>query len=469
MGISASQARLLTITARLTSNEYESQQISNAKMRLAIQSEQASNDYIAALNSRQLQFVTYDAQGTAITESLTANAIYQYSDMKNQYALINSTGQMMVSTTDAKNFKAAENLTDFLALNGIEKIYKTESLKENAIKLENRSTEVDGGVLDYYDAWEDAINVARNADYKDADGNTISSDEKFQLDKFSSQAAYQEALKNYQDKVALSEMGVNVDLDYALAQLSVAKNNYTNCITFDKWVQSQVAFETAMGEDGEEIKVETEVYKNAQKYYEVLEEFLAEAEDLGCTNVNETYEYSDATKAQWYTNLWYKMNGPSTEKSTQGDNAANYTVLDPQLASSKEWIQKALAQGLITLEVASYAEDKVITDAEVIAFKDLQEMIAKGENPLVLTLKGVSWNATEYGSCADFTEIDDESAVARAEAEYQKKNNEISAKDKRYENKIKTLDTEHNTLQTEYESVKSAMTKNIDRSFKTFS
>ena len=44
MGISASQARLLSITARLTSNEYESQQISNAKMRLATQSEQASNE-----------------------------------------------------------------------------------------------------------------------------------------------------------------------------------------------------------------------------------------------------------------------------------------------------------------------------------------------------------------------------------------------------------------------------------------
>ena len=31
MGLSSSQGRLLSITARLTSNEYESQQISNAK------------------------------------------------------------------------------------------------------------------------------------------------------------------------------------------------------------------------------------------------------------------------------------------------------------------------------------------------------------------------------------------------------------------------------------------------------
>lgn len=55
MGMSASQGRLLSITARLTSNEYESQQISNAKMRLSTQSEEASSEYIAALNTQQLQ------------------------------------------------------------------------------------------------------------------------------------------------------------------------------------------------------------------------------------------------------------------------------------------------------------------------------------------------------------------------------------------------------------------------------
>lgn len=135
MGISASQARLLTITARLTSNEYESQQISNAKMRLATQSEQASSDYIAALNSKQIMFTTYDASGAAKTENLTPNAIYQYADMKNQYALVNSSGQMLISQSDAYNFKNADNLDEFLAAYGIIKEYKTETLQQNVEKL----------------------------------------------------------------------------------------------------------------------------------------------------------------------------------------------------------------------------------------------------------------------------------------------------------------------------------------------
>lgn len=452
MGISASQARLLSITARLTSNEYESQQISNAKMRLATKSEQASNEYIAALNTRQLQFVTYDAQGQAITEALTANALYQYSDMKNQYALLNANGQAMVSTLDAKNFEKAASLTEFLALYGVEKTYKTESLAKNAQLLETDSNA--GGVRDYLTKWEEAIDAAIASRYPDDAGNegALASDERFQLDKAAAFYEYGEALSFYEKQVTLYNSGVNVDISGATERLSTAKQKYSDTITFDKWVQSK-AYETSTAKnDG--------VYENSMKYYEVLEEFLAEAEDLGCTNVtkagdNGAFKYNDATKAQWYTNLWYKMNGASSDKSVQGNRAANYTVLDPKLAASKDWLQDALEQGIISIEVASY--------------KDASNLVEDESRPLTVKLQGISWTPTEYGSCIDFTEVDDEAAIAKAEAEYQKKNNEISAKDKRYQSKIKTLDTEHNALQTQYESVKSAMTKNIDRSFKTFS
>ena len=346
-------------------------------------------------------------------------------------------------------------MTEFLALYGIEKIYRTESLAKNAKMLETTSAE--GGVKDYYDAWEAKIDEKIRATYTNASGESIPSDQKYQLDKYEAFREYTEALANYQKQATLYENGVNVDLPSALKTLSEAKQKYSDTITFDKWAQSQAAY-TLDPTTG--AKVETEEFKNVQKYYEILEEFLTEAEDLGCTNVNKpgdngAYKYNDATKAQWYTNLWYKMNGSSSDKSAQGSRAANYAVLDPKLASSKDWIQDALEQGIISIEVASYT--------------DASNLIENESRPLTVQLQGISWTPTEYSSCIDFTEVDDEDAVARAEAEYQKKNNEISAKDKRYESKIKTLDTEHNALQTQYESVKSAMTKNIDRSFKTFS
>jgi|InofroStandDraft_1065614.scaffolds.fasta_scaffold00014_17 hypothetical protein len=442
MGISASQARLLTITARLTSNEYESQQISNAKMRLAIKSEQASSEYIAALNKKQFMFTTYDAKGNATTAQLTANVLYQYADMKNQYALINSSGQMLVASADAKNFKLAENLDEFLKLNGIDKEYKSNTLSECAKRLNAPSAE--GGLKNYYTDWEQAVENAKIATYTDESGKEISSDERFRNDKYNNFQAYNIALRDYEEKVALYNSGLtSTDIKGALATLNSAKEAYSHCVNFDEWAKFQVKNQ------------KPEIYENVTEYYRVLDDFLSEAEDLGCTSLQDTYTYSDATKAQWYTNLWYRMNGASSEKSAQGNNETNFAILDSKLASSKDWLQDALGQGLISLEVASNA---LATN-----------LIPDESKPLNVILKGISWTPTEYGSCKDFTELDDDKAIARAEAEYQRKNNEISSIDKKYENKIKTLDTEHNSLQTEYESVQSAMNKNVERSFKTFS
>jgi hypothetical protein len=450
MGLSASQARLLTITARLTSNEYESQQLSNAKMRLATQSEEASADYIAALNSKQLKFTTYDSQGNSVQNAVTANALYQYADMKNQYALVNTSGQIMVASADAKNFQAAENLDDFLSMYGITKEYKSETIANNVALLED-SNGTDG-LKDYYNDWVAAVNEAKKATYTDDEGNEISSDKAYEIEKYNAFNTYNDALADYEAAKVKYHAGITtVDLDTPLQNLATAKANYSACITYDEWAKSKAAYTT----DAYGFTTETDVYKNVQQYYEVLEETLAVAEDLGYTTLDDTYTYNDASKAQWYTNLWYRMNGESSDKSAQGLNASNYAVLDSKLASSEEWIQDALTQGLLTLEVASN--------------KDATNLIPDADNPTTVNLQGISWSTTTYTSCVDFTEEDDDVAIAKAEAEYERKNTEISNKDKKYENRIKTLDTEHNSLQTEYESVQSAMNKNVERSFKAFS
>ena len=88
MGLS-SNARLLTITARLTSNEYETQKIANAKLRLATQSQEANMDYIAALDQQKLQMTMFnEGEDTSTKINLTPNVLFQYSEMKNQYLLV---------------------------------------------------------------------------------------------------------------------------------------------------------------------------------------------------------------------------------------------------------------------------------------------------------------------------------------------------------------------------------------------
>ena len=63
MGLSASQARLLSLTARISDNELHSQTVANSKVRLADKSQEASKEYIRSLNASKLVYTTYDAKG----------------------------------------------------------------------------------------------------------------------------------------------------------------------------------------------------------------------------------------------------------------------------------------------------------------------------------------------------------------------------------------------------------------------
>lgn len=468
MGLS-SNARLLSITARLTSNEYESQQISNAKMRLATQSEEASTEYISALNTQQLLYSTYDAKGNAISTTLTANTLYQYNDLKNQYILTNASGKALITNEDATNFEASNNLNEFLKKYGIEKEWKSSTLEENCNKLE--SEEYQG----YKKAWDDAVKVAENATY-----GGKSSEKAWEDERATAMIEYETAVKNYNSAydnyisdpegyITVTENGEQKNETYLdtfekrKEELAVAQAKYNSCLSYSTWVQTQAAltnmdansnqdYTPAYPSTAEDTKY-SGVYEKMVNYYNVaLNEFNDELEDYA--TLADAYSYNDTEKAQWYTNLWYKLNGESTEKSKQGSEQANYTALDSRLLNSSTWIQDALTQGAISIEVASYTE----TANEV----------PDSNNPTVVNLKGISWTSSIYSSLTDITVGDDDQAIAKAEAEYERKTQEINAKDEKYENKIKNLDTEHSALQTEYESVQSALNKNIERSFKTF-
>ena len=87
MGMAASQARLLSITARMTDVEYKSQQISNIKVRLADESEHVANDYTKALNKQKLTYTDWtDSKMTKI--SLKPSNLAQLG-----YALKNEKGE----------------------------------------------------------------------------------------------------------------------------------------------------------------------------------------------------------------------------------------------------------------------------------------------------------------------------------------------------------------------------------------
>lgn len=175
MGMAASQAYLLRLTSRLADNELRSQSINNAKMRLATQSAQASDDYINALNDANLMFSNYDSTGTAQSQLLTYNSLTAYSSYNNQYGLVNSSGQLLVSESEAAMFSAANgNLNAYLKAHGLE--YTTTYFEELG-NIENEAYPVpfkaieSGTLKEWYEAYgsyENSLEVENYTKYYDA-------------------------------------------------------------------------------------------------------------------------------------------------------------------------------------------------------------------------------------------------------------------------------------------------------------
>ncbi len=122
MGMSASQARLLSITARLTNNEFRAQTITDRKLRLADDSSYASQEYMEALNSQKLVFGDYSS-GSIQYNPLTAGLLFTYAPLKNQYALRDASGKALVTALDAKNFEETNSLSEFLDRYGLVDTY----------------------------------------------------------------------------------------------------------------------------------------------------------------------------------------------------------------------------------------------------------------------------------------------------------------------------------------------------------
>lgn len=121
MGLAASQARLLSITRRMSDNELRAQLINNQKMRLATESSRVSENYINALNSSNLMFSNYAADNSMQTIPLTYNALTAFNQYNNQYILSDVAGSVFLREDEVRLYAQSNgDLDEYLSLHGIE-------------------------------------------------------------------------------------------------------------------------------------------------------------------------------------------------------------------------------------------------------------------------------------------------------------------------------------------------------------
>ena len=275
MGMAASQARLLTITARIHDVEYQAQSIQNAKVQLATQSDQVYQEYLDALDATTLTIKDYDKNIiTANFNNLWGkNAV----ETGNSYALFSSKGALIVSDEEKEAYDAFKNaggedaykFAIFMMDGGqgqsVGKPGEDENLDENVRNAEESvaSAHADDSVLSKYQKTMNdllaefisvsALDTSDAADITDADsmqtmlnGTDFDDGIKKQLDQIfeeykTAEATYKNHLyNNYAEEVFTSAYGDaeafdQETFDYYLDLYKKIEAAGGNCISIDDY------------------------------------------------------------------------------------------------------------------------------------------------------------------------------------------------------------------------------------------
>ena len=413
MGMAASQARLLCITARIHDVEYQAQSIQNAKTQLATQSDAAYQEYLRELDDTTLTINSLNENNEKKRIVANFNTLCSRNRVKssdeNEYAIRDKNGRLLVEAEIAasyRNFKEADNISrkdayafamymiggssynfyangertakgeaailfaeDFVAKEAIEAIEAGNST------LQNKHQQILDIIAKAYEAYagEDKPETFTNTDIYDPEHYVSKcGNRELQKEYKEALASYKETLyKGYAGEIYAKASEANLGSDYA---------------TFD---------------------VEEDFNSDLFNYYVSIYKQIESCG--GCKSISDFDGFN-------------------------GDAANN-----------EEWLSAMIQSGQFSIEIVS--KDKTTGAIKMQATSPSSDL-------------SLSFSTT--------TEIDSR-AMRKAEAKYEHNLKKIEAQDKKYDLTLSKLDTERTALTTQYESIKKVISDNIERTFGIFS
>lgn len=115
------------------------------------------------------------------------------------------------------------------------------------------------------------------------------------------------------------------------------------------------------------------------------------------------------------------------------------------------------------IAINGWTENAEITDNSY-----LQKMLQNGMMFVTTVCDKNTHLQENYSTWTYVKEITDESAVSKAESEYNTEKQKLNSKEQKLDIKMKNLDTEMSSLNTEYDTVKNLISKNIEKYFKRY-
>ncbi len=465
MGMAASQARLLSITARLTNNENSGQSISYSKQRLADQTQQITNEYNEALNTTKLTVLTgfngADATYTDISYDTMTNK--QMAANTKQYVVTDTKGRILVTEDIANAYKqSAGNYNQFLAKLGYSQsdmqVQNTANLSDNdkkvaaqkiheawdkyfaSVGIECNDDEHKGIYNDgkYRFKWNNVLDTNDKGEYLDQKGNVITKDQV-------AEKGYSSVGSGYASWAVLDDKGEPTG--------EYSPINYEGTTE-----ESRELYDYAMAITEAFMRTEESLNKNAvDSNGNVIKDKNGNPIKLSKFNqafVIGNYKIADSSNKadlNYYKNIYDKM---------QSSGYFTYTNTPAKAVNDPEHYKIAsIGTGTAGNVQKSPLKDNTVFEA---ALRDGSLRLEYYST----TSKSFKTTTISEDNCIQ--EVADERAIARAESKYNQDMADLENQDKKLDLELKKLDTEHSALQTEYDSVKNVVDKNVESSFKTF-
>ena len=526
MGLAASQARLLTITARKSDCEYESMRLSHQKIALSRELNEVSNEYQNALNQTNLY---YDLYGTGDTSYPLTYGLLTTPSALNDYLPTLVTNQQGRIVLDSKYAAAAlkagipqeglgglpsdevrNTFVDALFQNGL-----ISSTTRDAIQSTTYNQAAGLGSAAIVSTITAEYTLSELKDYLQYSGDAFTvyvpaSDvpEADNKDQYLYVNGKRQTPKDYADisvydllngsnntyfKVYSKKNGAWTDIpkdantlleeligqfeEYFGDLLDTSDGITANALSYAT-MQTQAAFIYNDNHTGgirvHEGGSNQDDYKNKDVMGWAVDGRHSTA--TRCSRSNYSINLSNILEA-YLTYFAQYMDGVAT-------SGGDYEVKVPAYKSNSSLIQEDFVFKVVTGESISSddAKNSLFYDTffnqlcisgwtlnnEVNDKEYLQEMLKNGMMYISTMDDDNYYIQGNYSTNKLIKEISDDSAIAAAEANYQTQKARLSSKEDEIDLKMKNLDTEISALTTEYDSVKSVITKNIEKSFKRY-
>ncbi len=406
MGMSASQARLLSITARLSDNEQSGQSVSYSKQRLADQTDQIQAEYNAALNATKLTVLTGFSGAQPQYSDMCYSLItgYNMSVDNKQYLVTDSTGKILVAKNIADAFVTAQG--DFNRF-----VEKAAGISQANVAQSESPDIKKQAIHEAWDKYLKSVNMGVETKLND----------QTQLYEPTAITTVSEDAEHFNTGLAegFSVSWVPTDDGHGYATVGDMPINYNGtspeqrdlydyAVSLTKYLETGSALKTSS--DSPDVKSQIAYYKNM---------------------------FNEMTTCGFYTYGVAPIDSDAPKGSYKSAPLENGKYISPLEDKNASLFEKMIRDGQLQIKFYSATERKFL--------------------------------GTTISEDQAIQEVKDDRKIALAEAKYEEEMVALERKDKRFDLELKKLDTEHNALQTEYESVKGVIDKNVEKTFSIFS